>query len=138
MKIPDWCAPFIGLPYEPGGRGPDAYDCWGLALKVWREHFGLQLADYDGIFWGPGRNAADVAAVVARETQAFWRPVESELPGDGILIRAAGQPLHVAVVVAPGLMLHAHDGADSCAEAYRTSIKWQNRISAFYRPATLP
>lgn len=26
---------FIGLPYKPYGRGPDAYDCWGLVRDAY-------------------------------------------------------------------------------------------------------
>ena len=39
---------FVGLPYAPGGRGPEAFDCWGLARLVYAELLGLALPALDG------------------------------------------------------------------------------------------
>lgn len=39
---------FVGLPYAPGGRGPEAFDCWGLARLVYSELLGLSLPALDG------------------------------------------------------------------------------------------
>jgi cell wall-associated NlpC family hydrolase len=30
------CEDLIGKPYLLGARGPDAYDCWGLCIEVYR------------------------------------------------------------------------------------------------------
>lgn len=32
----DWLDDLIGKPYRRGGRGPDAYDCFGLLIEVCR------------------------------------------------------------------------------------------------------
>lgn len=35
----------IGKPYQDGGRGPHAYDCYGLAIEVCRR-YGIMLPQY--------------------------------------------------------------------------------------------
>ena len=46
MKID--MTPYIGKPFADGGRGPDAYDCWGLVVMVYRDVFGVRIPlDYD-------------------------------------------------------------------------------------------
>jgi len=35
----------IGKPYQRGARGPDAYDCWGLCVEVYRRG-GIDLPDF--------------------------------------------------------------------------------------------
>ena len=34
----------LGKPFEYGGRGPDAYDCWGLCMEIYKR-LGIQLPD---------------------------------------------------------------------------------------------
>lgn len=34
----------IGLPYQENGRGPEGYDCYGLAIEV-EKRFGKKLRD---------------------------------------------------------------------------------------------
>ena len=35
----------VGKAYKNGGRGNDAYDCWGLVMEIYRRH-GITLNDY--------------------------------------------------------------------------------------------
>lgn len=131
--IPGWCAPYIGLPYLSGGRTRAGVDCWGLLNLVWAERFGLMLPSYDGPLWQKGASAKDVAAA-ASAFSANFKQIEpgQEREGDGLLLRMLGVPLHVALVVAPGWMLHVEDNNDSCLETYR-SFQWEKRILGFYR-----
>lgn len=132
---PAWCADYVGLPYEEGGRGPDKFDCWGVAMLVAREQFGLPVPDYDGVHWGPGHrgNIINTARVIADEAAGYdeVRPGFEE-PGDFIVLSIAGRPLHVGVVAVPGWMIHGTDGADSALERYDGMV-WRCRVEAFYR-----
>lgn len=41
---------FLGKPWTPGGRGPDAFDCWGLCAYIYEHVFGASgaaLAGFD-------------------------------------------------------------------------------------------
>lgn len=131
--IPDWCLNYVGLPYLAGGRTRDGIDCWGLFNLVWAEHFKRPLPDYEGEIWRPGASAKAVSEG-ANAYSARFKRVENgqEQCGDGIIFRMRGVPLHLALVVAPGLMLHVEDGVDACIENYR-SFQWEKRIVDFYR-----
>lgn len=132
-ELPEWCAQYIGLPYKTGGRTRDGIDCWGLFNLVWAEQLGRALPDYDGALWHPGASAEEVAACARAYSDSFRR-IEpgTERLGDGILFRMRGHPLHMALVVAPGFMLHVEDNCDACIEPYRV-FRWEKRIIDFYR-----
>jgi len=137
-----WAASFIGTPWKPFGRDRAGVDCWGLVVLVYREVFGIELPLYDGRSWTCKRDAAreyvaslraEIGAFMASESLAWRRvPKEEERAGDVLLLLMAGQPCHVGVVVAPGFMLHAFDGADAVVETYR-SFAWERRIAGLYR-----
>lgn len=123
---PAWCAEFIGKPYADHGRGPAAFDCYGLALAVMRR-LGIVPPDYAALY----AHAEDDAAVAGCIAQAApgWQavPVAELRAGDLIVLRVAGLPVHVGVVVAPGLMLHTLRGRDAVLESYTTRA-WAGRI----------
>lgn len=123
---------YVGLPFEERGRGPCAYDCWGLFRLVHREQLGIELPSF----------ADDYATVEDRQALADlldgnmspWREVEpgAERPGDGLLMRMAGSPSHVGVVAGRGLVLHIERGAGSVIESYRES-RLRRRVVGFFR-----
>jgi cell wall-associated NlpC family hydrolase len=131
--IPSWAAEYIGIPYKPGGRDRDGIDCWGLASLVWRERLGADLPPYDGPLWEAGADVIEVAGAAAGYAARF-RSVDpgQERLGDGVLFRMLGHPMHLALVLSPGWMLHIDDTTTSCIEPY-FGFRWQKRIIAFYR-----
>ena len=40
-----WAEDLIGCPWVAGGRGPDAFDCWGLVRWCWGRHFGIEVPE---------------------------------------------------------------------------------------------
>lgn len=133
--LPDWAVDYVGLPFEAGGRGRAGSDCYGLLALVLREQFGKVVPAYDGIGFEDGCDRAALAAFMeAHRMDWIEVPPGQEQPGDGILMRMMGHPIHVAIVVAKGWMLHIEDGIDACLERYDGS-KWQKRIMGFYRYA---
>lgn len=137
VAAPEWATRYVGLHYKPGGRDRRGVDCWGICALVWEEQFGAALPAYVGPIWNTGKSdIAGIGAAARQHAEACFTPVEegTEREGDGILIRMRGAPLHVGLVVAPGLMLHVEEGADTCIERYR-SVMWKRRILGFYRYA---
>lgn len=134
--LPAWAAGYVGLPYRVGGRERDGLDCWGLVRLVWREEFGLAVPEHAGVEWGCEAATASVSAYIAQEAAGagYW-PVAAgqEREGDAILLRVRGLPLHVGVVLTPGIMLHVAEGADAVVEGYH-SMAWSRRVLGFYRP----
>lgn len=143
LKLPAWCAPYIGAPYAKGGRTLEGADCIGFFLLLQRERHGRELPEYDGPLFEQGRTRKDTQAhiaTMAQSAEAFaslFEPIEagSEAEGDAVLLRMRGAPMHIAYVVRRGVMLHLADEASSCAEDYTQRI-WEKRVVGFYR-ATL-
>ena len=130
----DWADEYVGLRYKAGGRNRSGLDCWGLVLLVLRERFGIDVPVYSGVTWSVA-TSADVARKIEQE-RVGWTQIDAgqERPGDVILMRLRGYPIHVGIVLGDGMMLHAHDGADVTREPYQ-SVHWRHRIVGFYRHA---
>ena len=132
-QIPEWVAQYIGIPYLTKGRTREGCDCWGLYALVMAEQRGLALPPYDGPGWEGSASVRAVAAAAMAYAQQFTqvKPGEEQVT-DAILLRAYGQPVHLGMVVAPGLMFHVEQYHNSVIDRY-TSIQWASRIVSFYR-----
>jgi len=134
---PAWAASYVGLPYRDKGRGPDAFDCWGLVRAVLADVFHAELPDYADAY----TDAADrdsVAAAVQAGLREGWQRVASPREGDLLILRVAGRPWHCAVMVAPRMFLHCPPpdarGRQllSCIERVDAPM-WARRIEGYYR-----
>lgn len=124
------------IPHVDGGRDPKiALDCWGCFWEVFNR-IGIELPRYDHVKPDPNnkRSYFEVAKEIERETKNIWIPVEpgTERTLDGMIIKWKKRPVHVAVIVKPGLMFHAHPDYVVTPEKYRTT-KWKNLIEGFFR-----
>lgn len=152
---PAWAGRYIGLPFKERGRGPDVFDCWGLARFMRFEETGVLYPSYVECYEQfDDFTKADAAEHIGRVILANmddWEIVEQpnhdptkgevqplnlakHRPFDCLLIRMKGQPWHVATVVAPGIMVHIEEGHDSVWDRY-DSFKWRNRILEIRRHA---
>ena len=131
--LPSWVAKYVGIPYRDEGNTIEGCDCWGLYKLVMHEQFGFIVPEYTGRRWAAAVRPREIGPAAA-EYASKYPKIETghERVGDGLLIRICGYPWHVGIVVAPGWMLHAHKGADSCVEPYR-HWKWADRIVGIYR-----
>jgi cell wall-associated NlpC family hydrolase len=131
-----WAAERIGAPFVVKGRTRAGYDCAGLLLDAYREVYGIELPTFTNRYEDL-RDRAAIAAVI-NEQRDQWRPVIAgqERPGDAILLRIFGLPIHVGLVIARGQFLHAIEGLGVCLEDYRL-IQWRRRVLGFYRPVAL-
>ncbi len=105
-----WAEDLIGRPWVAGGRGPHAFDCWGLVRWCCRERFAIEVPEIPV-------DAANLRAVLAgfrdHPERQRWRRVERarERPreGDAVLMRQSRHPVHVGIWLAVdgGGVLHA-------------------------------
>ena len=101
-----WAEELIGRPWVAGGRGPHAFDCWGLVRWCWRERFRIEVPEIPV-------DAANLRAVLAgfrdHPERQRWRPVERAREGDAVLMRQSRHPVHVGIWLAGdgGGVLHA-------------------------------
>lgn len=132
-QIPPWVAQYVGIPYLTNGRTLEGCDCWGLYALVMAHQRGLALPAYDGPGWrGSGSLRAVGAAAEAYAAQFTEVPQGEEQLTDAILLRSSGLPIHIGMVVAPGLMLHVEEYHNSEIARY-TSLQWASRIVSFFR-----
>lgn len=138
QPAPAWVLPYIGLPYEKGARGPDAWDCWGLLLKVHAEQFDIVHPAYEGVQWGKDRESRTMTADVVNNEARDWLAVTpgEERAGDALTLAIAGNPLHCGIVASPGWMLHSAEDADSSLERYDGMV-WRSRVLGIHRPRAL-
>lgn len=82
-------AEYIGLPWEAGAQGPDAYDCWSFFRMVQAAHFGIAVP----IIIAPDYDDPAVLAGLFRghEEAGRWRRIEKPGHGCAVLVH---RPLH--------------------------------------------
>jgi len=136
-RPPEWTSRYVGIPFRSHGRDRSGCDCYGLVRLVLREQFGVEVPSYAGDY-PDALERAEVAALIARRQCSFsagdggsWRAIAAPAPGAAIVLRIAGEPWHVGVVIAERWFLHLRPGTDSCLERY-DSIRWRRRIGGFY------
>lgn len=124
---------WIGTPYRHGAsvRGAGC-DCLGLVRGVWRAVCGPEPETpppYSAAWAEAG--AGEALRDAARRHLVEIEPGAAG-PGDVLLFRwRGGLPMkHAGIVTAPGLMVHAHDGAAVCEVAFGI---WGGRIAAAFR-----
>ncbi len=134
--IPAWVADLIGTPFlERGRTRADGFDCWGLAREVWR-HYGIEVPSYAEAYQVTS-DRDEIARLLNTELpKTPWReiPATEAAPGDGVLFRIAGQPLHVGVLVAPGFFLHTDRQTGAVVDRLQAP-RWARRVVGIYRYA---
>ncbi len=114
--IAAWAPPLVGRAFAPHGRGPDAFDCWGLLAHVFALT-GRRVPSYVDAYAAVDFAArADLDALIRAEVQA-WRPLAAAGPGDPLLCTLFGRAVHVGVCAGAGLVLHARAKAGVVLEA---------------------
>jgi cell wall-associated NlpC family hydrolase len=120
---------FVGIPFVDRGRDLKGCDCWGLLTLVYAK-IGVDLPSHRDDYQTVADR--DEVARILGNGKSQWRLVHDERPTDAVLLKLAGRPFHVGVVVRPGLMLHALPGTGAAIEDYR-SHNYSRRIMGFYR-----
>ena len=114
--------PYIGRDYEA------PHGCFRLVEQVYRGVYGIDLGKQDeGLEQSQNK---DRTARIQRKLAEMTVQVDEPQEGDVAIIRS--RPWHIAVVIAPNMMLHAYNGGTSCIEDYE-DMRWRNRIEGFYR-----
>lgn len=108
---------FIDLPWVQGARGPDAFDCWGLLIWLYRERHGVELPDV------PGADLKTFWRLINREIQAptVWQRVA--IPREGYAVAMGGTEMfhHVGYYIEAdgGMVLHAANMKNIVAQSIR-------------------
>ena len=132
-----WAADYIGKPWKAGCGGPDAFDCWGLVVDIYRHRYGKALSAIPV----PEINLKSLIRTIdkhperhhweARLLEVCLKPCE----GDVALMRQSRYPIHVGlwVDVDGGGILHCIQGAGVVFQSLPALelIGW--KVESFYR-----
>lgn len=128
-----WWNKYVGLPFVAHGRDRNGCDCYGLVRLALMENFGITAPLYLG-YDDPNLKMHTANYIDTVKTE--WFQVPTEKPGDILLLRVAGVPCHVGLVIVPGQMLHVMEGIEASIESYNAP-GWRRRIEGFYRHVEL-
>jgi NlpC/P60 family putative phage cell wall peptidase len=118
---------WIGTPWRHRGRQIGrACDCVGLVIGTAQE---LGLGDYRK----PYNRQPDPSAMLA-ELEAYLDPIRvaDAQPGDILYLAFRGVPTHLAIISAPGRVVHAYEPAGRVVE-HSIDARWKRRIVGAYR-----
>lgn len=124
---------YIGVPFLNHGRSLDGCDCWGLVRLVLFEKFDIITPSFAEVYGDSHKDRTEIADALGSErmTWTLVTPGE-ERPGDVVLLRIYGLPVHMGIVTEPPKMLHVDRAMPATIEFYDRT-PWSTRIDGFYR-----
>lgn len=131
--IPAWSSAYVGIPYEPHGRGPDRFDCWGFVRHIYQKQFDITLPAFDALYV----DEAEIqdALAIARDEETPYFPVEqSEIQeGDLVLFASIRDVLHIAIIMDHKSFIHLNSHVGTSTIERIDAPIWRNRIIGIYR-----
>lgn len=114
-----WAAKYIGIPYEEGARGPNAYDCWGIIQLIYLNEKGIRLPELPGL---SAPQMQEIHDTIMRESVRDWTEIAE--PVEGCIVAMGGRTgmmHHVGVYINAdgGKVLHSRLGLNAVAETLR-------------------
>jgi cell wall-associated NlpC family hydrolase len=96
--------------FEDGGRGPDAFDCMGLAVYA-QALVGRAARDYLDLYEDLDIRATGDVDALMRAYGAAWVDVHAGDVGDVLVLGSGRRAHHTAVLCGAGRAIHANAGA---------------------------
>lgn len=129
-----WTNDYIRIPFKERGRERSGADCWGLARIIFSEQLGIDLPALVG--YADTKDRAHISEIIKTEA-ITWEFLKSgsEKAFDIAVFKMLGQPMHVGVVVEPGLMIHCERGSGVYLTHYNKENQWYRRLEGFFRYA---
>jgi cell wall-associated NlpC family hydrolase len=120
----------IGAPFVDGGTGP-GYDCWHLAMEVWRRLTGWELPDYRISCHSSNR----ISAKIKSETTTKYEKV-SKPPVPALVVFKFNDPIyvnHIGVYIGGCRFIHAREKTGVCIDRLDHPY-WRCAVQGFYLP----
>jgi len=120
---------YLGKPWESGGNGPDAYDCWGLVRAVYRDHgIILPVVDVDA------HKSLEVRHAFNAGDFTQWEKLNHAQHLAAVLMSKGKQPDHVGVWLHTegGGVIHSIQGAGVVYNGIRSLSMMGYNVLGFY------
>lgn len=89
-------------PFQDGGRGPGAYDCWGLLREVYRRN-GIDIPDINVSIFA----CREAQAAIDAEKVVNWREIHHlQTPCAVLMVGAHGFANHIGAHIGNGQVIH--------------------------------
>ena len=132
----------IGKPFLLGARGPDQYDCHGLAIEVFRR-FGVDFADMDYRELNtPEKVNEEFRRLIERHiSEGSWAQILKPIEPCAVVLRNQFKLAnHLGVYIGSGKFIHAFATVDEkgemrgqvCVNRLSDPL-WRNRIVGYYK-----
>ena len=118
-------ADLLGKPFVAGARGPQTYDCVGLAMTI-AQRLGKQVPNYVS-------SEAELHAQLGSggTTLADCPQIPRAVPGCAVLLRISPTQHHLAFMVDESRMIHTTQ-ATGCVIERVNSPLWQRKVIGYY------
>lgn len=120
----------IGKPFVDGGRGPDSFDCWGLASEVFRR-FGKELPDYQISC----EDASRIDAEIDTNRPQWVRCDAVNPPVPSLVVMYYGSTFcnHTGVYIGNGKFIHAREKIGVNIDRV-DGLAWKRKVEGYYVP----
>ncbi len=118
----------LGKPFANGGRGPEEYDCYGLATEVFNR-FSINLPD----FRISCEDASGINSTIDDERKRWERCDTPETPSIVVMRFNSRFYNHVGVYIGKGKFIHTAKKIGVRIENI-SELYWKHRIEGFYKP----
>lgn len=129
-----WVNKYIGIPFVEHGRSLAGLDCYGLIYLVYAVEKAIFLPKHNETYKDI-EDKETIKQALMKYSKGWMQIAPGEEKAFDVLIaNMMNYPMHCALVVRRGHMLHALEGCNSVCESY-TEGKWRapGRIVGFYR-----
>lgn len=117
----------LAIPFEYGGRGDGAYDCWGLVMEMLRRD-GIEPVDYG---WADESHAIQTMMMSAEASD--WEKVEIQ-PRTLLLFKIGRFVRHVGYMVSDYQFVHCWERSGGVV-VESLNEDWSKRIVGCYKYA---
>ena len=119
----------LGKTFVNGGRGPEKYDCYGLATEVFRR-FGIELPDYRISC----EDASLINQTVESERNQWISCIVPQVPALVVLRFNSHLYNHVGVYIGDGKFIHTAKKTGVRLDRI-SDLYWKHRIEGYYVPS---
>ena len=125
----------IGVPFKSEGRDASGYDCYGLAMEVYRRH-GIKIEEY----WACAQDKETINRIYhGAAVNGKWREIDykhgEEIPVPAMVALRFGVPAgvvnHTGVYIGGGKFIHTRETIGVCIDSIY-SIAWKKQIVGIY------